>query len=38
MFIYEEILRDFQKQKVKYLLVGGIAVKLLGSLRSPEEN
>lgn len=34
MIIYEEILRAFQKQKVKYILVGGIAVNLLGSLRS----
>jgi predicted nucleotidyltransferase len=34
MIIYEEVLRAFQKQKVKYVLVGGIAVNLLGSLRS----
>jgi hypothetical protein len=34
MIIYEEILRVFQKEKVKYILVGGIAVNLLGSLRS----
>lgn len=34
MIIYEEILKAFQKQKVKYVLVGGIAVNLLGSLRS----
>jgi hypothetical protein len=34
MIIYEEILEEFQKQKVKYILVGGIAVNLLGSLRS----
>ena len=34
MIFYEEILRAFQKQKVKYVLVGGIAVNLLGSLRS----
>ncbi len=34
MIIYEEVLTEFQKQKVKYLLVGGIAVNLLGSLRS----
>lgn len=34
MIIYEEIFKEFQKQKVKYLLVGGIAVNLLGSLRS----
>ena len=34
MIIYEEIFREFQKQKVKYILVGGIAVNLLGALRS----
>ncbi len=34
MIIYEEILSEFQKQKVRYVLVGGIAVNLLGSLRS----
>jgi len=34
MIIYEEVLRDFQKEKVKYAVVGGIAVNLLGSLRS----
>jgi hypothetical protein len=34
MIIYEHILREFQKQKVKYVVVGGIAVNLLGSLRS----
>ncbi len=34
MIIYQEVLEEFQKQKVKYVLVGGIAVNLLGSLRS----
>jgi len=34
MMFYEEILRAFQKQKVKYVLVGGIAVNLHGSVRS----
>ncbi|MBL7197366.1 MAG: hypothetical protein ISS47_04655 [Candidatus Omnitrophica bacterium] len=34
MIIYEGILREFQRQKVKYVLVGGIAVNLLGSLRN----
>ncbi|HAJ57772.1 MAG TPA: hypothetical protein DCL35_08455 [Candidatus Omnitrophica bacterium] len=34
MILYEEIFREFQKQKVKYVLVGGLAVNLLGSLRS----
>ena len=26
MIVYEEILKEFQKQKVKYVIVGGIAV------------
>ncbi|MDP8292265.1 MAG: hypothetical protein RAP41_01795 [Candidatus Orphnella occulta] len=34
MIIYEDILKEFQKQKVRYVVVGGIAVNLLGSLRS----
>lgn len=34
MIIYEKILREFQKQDVQYIIVGGIAVNLLGSLRS----
>lgn len=34
MILYEEILREFQKQKVKYVLVGGMALNLLGSPRS----
>jgi len=34
MIIYGEILREFRRQKVKYVLVGGIAVNLLGSLRN----
>lgn len=34
MIFYEEILRSFQKHEVKYLLVGGFAVNLLGSMRS----
>lgn len=34
MFIYEEILREFQKHKVKYVIVGGIAVNLLGAMRN----
>lgn len=34
MIFYEEILRAFQKQKVKYVLVGGIAGNLLGLMRS----
>lgn len=34
MIFYEEIFRDFQKHKVKYVLVGGIALNLHGSLRN----
>jgi predicted nucleotidyltransferase len=34
MIIYEEILKEFQKQGVKYILVGGIAVNLHGYLRA----
>lgn len=34
MIIYEEILREFQKQGVKYVLVGGMALNMLGSMRS----
>lgn len=34
MIFYEDILRAFQKDKVKYVLVGGIAVNLLGLMRS----
>jgi len=34
VIIYEEILREFQKERVKYVIVGGIAVNLLGFLRS----
>lgn len=34
MIIYEKILREFQKQNVRYVIVGGIAVNLLGGLRT----
>lgn len=34
MIFYEEILKAFQKKKVKYVLVGGVAVNLHGSMRS----
>ena len=34
MFFYEEILREFQNQKVKYVIVGGTAFNLLGGLRN----
>ena len=34
MIIYEDILRAFHKHKVKYVLVGGLAVNLQGMFRS----
>ena len=34
MIIYEDILKEFQKEKVKYVLVGGIAVNLHGAFRT----
>ena len=34
MIIYEDILRAFQKDKVKYVLVGGLALNLQGAFRS----
>ncbi len=34
MILYEDILREFQHHKVKYIIVGGIAVNLLGSFRN----
>ncbi len=34
MILYEEVLREFQKQKVKYVLIGGIAFNLLGGYRN----
>ncbi len=37
MMLYEEILRKFQKKKVKYVLVGGIAFNLLGGERSTHD-
>jgi len=33
MFFYEEVLREFQRKKVKYVIVGGIAFNLLGGMR-----
>jgi len=32
--VYEDILREFQRQRVKYIIVGGIAVNLLGLFRN----
>ncbi len=37
MIIYEEILRAFQKAKIKYVLVGGIAFNLLGGERNTSD-
>ncbi|MCK5707642.1 MAG: hypothetical protein KAI43_08315 [Candidatus Aureabacteria bacterium] len=34
MIIYEEIFSAFHREKVKYVVIGGIAVNLLGLLRS----
>ena len=34
MFIYEEIFRDFKKKKVQYVVVGGMALNLHGSMRN----
>lgn len=34
MMIYQEVLGAFQKQKVKYVLVGGIAANLHGAMRT----
>jgi len=34
MIIYEDILREFKKKRVKYVIVGGIAANLLGFVRS----
>jgi len=33
MLVYEEVLRAFQKNKVNYVIVGGIALNLLGGSR-----
>lgn len=34
MIIYQDILKAFQKHKVKYVLVGGIAANLHGAMRA----
>jgi len=31
--MYEDVLREFQNENVKYILVGGMALNLLGSMR-----
>lgn len=37
MILYEEIIKEFQGQKVKYVIVGGIAFNLLGGERSTHD-
>ena len=37
MIFYSEVLKEFQKQKVKYLIVGGIAMNLLGAMRATSD-
>lgn len=37
MMLYEEILREFQRKRVKYVLVGGIAFNLLGGERATHD-
>lgn len=34
MILYEEILREFEKQSVKYVIAGGVAFNLLGGYRN----
>ncbi|MFA6079376.1 MAG: hypothetical protein WC779_06505 [Candidatus Omnitrophota bacterium] len=34
MMIYEEVFRRFQKERIDYMIVGGIATNLLGALRA----
>lgn len=34
VFFYEEILKEFQRKKVKYVLTGGVAVNLQGAFRA----
>ncbi|MBL7073201.1 MAG: hypothetical protein ISS33_05420 [Candidatus Omnitrophica bacterium] len=34
MIFYGEVIKAFQKEKVKYVVTGGFAVNLLGSMRS----
>ncbi|MBN1527405.1 MAG: hypothetical protein JW919_07485 [Candidatus Omnitrophica bacterium] len=37
MILYGEILKEFQRQKVRYVLVGGIAFNLLGGERATHD-
>lgn len=37
MIIYGEILKEFQKKRVKYIIVGGIAFNLLGGERATSD-
>ena len=34
MILYEDILREFQKKRVRYVIVGGVAFNLLGGYRT----
>ncbi|OGX35639.1 MAG: hypothetical protein A3I43_00920 [Omnitrophica WOR_2 bacterium RIFCSPLOWO2_02_FULL_50_19] len=34
MLFYEEVLRAFQKEKARYVIVGGVAANLIGLMRS----
>ena len=37
MIFYEKVLREFNKKKVKYVIVGGIAFNILGSFRNTHD-
>lgn len=37
MIIYESVLKEFNKKNIKYIIVGGLAVNLLGYLRSTQD-
>ncbi len=37
MILYEEIFKEFNKQKVKYIIVGGLAFNLLGGQRNTSD-
>ena len=37
MIIYEEVFKEFQKHKINYVLVGGLAFNLLGGMRATSD-
>ena len=37
MVIYEDVFRRFKKEKVDYIIVGGIAANLLGLVRDTDD-